>query len=58
MREHGLAPIVFQPDLRTTAFGRALDHIYVRGLQAEFAQVLPVSSSDHNPLLARLRFLR
>ncbi len=58
MREHGLAPVVFRPDLRTTAFGRALDHIYVRGLQAEFAQVLPVSSSDHNPLLARLRFQR
>ena len=58
MRQYGLAPVVFSPDLRTTAFGRALDHIYVRGLQAEFAQVLPVSSSDHNPLRARLRFLR
>jgi len=58
MRKYGLAPIVFSPDLRTTAFGRALDHIYVRGMQAESAQVLPVSSSDHNPLRARLRVLR
>jgi len=58
MRKYDLAPIVFSPDLRTTAFGRALDHIYVRGLQAEFAQVLPVSTSDHNPLRARLRVLQ
>jgi endonuclease/exonuclease/phosphatase (EEP) superfamily protein YafD len=55
---HGLQPLRFQPDLRTTAFGRALDHIYVRGLQAEFARAIPVSSSDHNPLHARLRFIR
>ncbi len=57
MQEHGLAPIEFQPDLRTTTFGHALDHIYVRGLRAEFATVIPVSSSDHNPLRARLHLM-
>ena len=54
MQQHGLGAVTFEPDLRTTAFGRALDHIYVRGLQATFARVIPVSSSDHNPLRVRL----
>ena len=54
MNEHGLSPLTFQPDLRTTAFGRALDHIYVRGLKANFTQVIEVSSSDHNALRASL----
>jgi endonuclease/exonuclease/phosphatase (EEP) superfamily protein YafD len=54
MRDHGLGAVSFEPDLRTTAFGRALDHVYVRGLRATFAQVIPVTSSDHNPLRVRL----
>lgn len=54
MGEHGLRPVTFEPDLRTTAFGNALDHIYVRGLRTEDAQVIPVSTSDHNPLRVRL----
>lgn len=57
MQEHGLGSVTFEPDLRTTAFGRALDHIYVRGLRASDARVIPVSSSDHNPLRVRLGFL-
>jgi endonuclease/exonuclease/phosphatase (EEP) superfamily protein YafD len=56
-RAHGLGSITFEPDLRTTAFGYALDHIYVRGLQARDARVIPVSSSDHNPLRVRLAIL-
>lgn len=55
--EHGLQAVQFQPDLRTTAFGRALDHIYVRGLQASFSEVIPVTSSDHNPLRARFKLM-
>lgn len=55
---HGLNPVSFEPDLRTTAFGRALDHIYVRGLEAEYAEVIPVTSSDHNALRARLQLAR
>ena len=57
MQEHGLGSVTFEPDLRTTAFGRALDHIYVRGLRASDARVIPVSCSDHNPLRVRLGFL-
>lgn len=53
----GLNAIAFSPDLRTTVFGLALDHIYVRGLQALDAEVIPVSSSDHNPLRVRLEFI-
>ncbi len=54
MANHGLQPITFEPDLRTTAFGRALDHIYIRGLQPSAATVIPVVSSDHNALQVRL----
>lgn len=54
MLEHGLASVSFEPDLRTRAFGRALDHIYVRGLRADDARVIPVTSSDHNALRVRL----
>ena len=54
MQDHGLGAVSFEPDLRTTAFGRALDHVYVRGLEATFAKVIPVSTSDHNPLRVRL----
>ena len=53
---HGLDALEFTDDLRTTAFGRPLDHIYIRGLRAESAEVIPVQSSDHNALRARLWF--
>jgi len=56
MLAHGLGAVAFEPDLRTTTFGRALDHIYVRGMRANHAEVIPVSSSDHNPLRVRLSF--
>ncbi len=51
---HGLQAVTFEPDLRTRVFGRALDHIYVRGLKALSAEVVPVNTSDHNPLRVRL----
>jgi len=57
MSKHGLGPVAFQPDLRTTTFGHALDHIYVRGMRAKLAQVIQVSSSDHNALRVRLALL-
>ena len=53
----GLIPLRFDPDLRSTAFGRPLDHIYVRGLVAEHTEVVPVTSSDHNALRARLNLI-
>ena len=52
--EYGLAPVAFDPDLRSTVFGRALDHIYIRGMHTLAARVVPVATSDHNPLLVRL----
>ncbi|WP_162846199.1 endonuclease/exonuclease/phosphatase family protein [Seongchinamella sediminis] len=58
LSQHGLEPLVFTPDLRTTAFGRPLDHIYVRGLIAEHTEVVPVTSSDHHALRARLKLDR
>jgi endonuclease/exonuclease/phosphatase (EEP) superfamily protein YafD len=57
MQTHSLLPVNFNPDLRTRAFGRALDHIYLRGITARSARVVPVSSSDHNPLLVTLQIL-
>ena len=55
LQNHGLLPVEFVDDQRTRAFGRALDHVYVRGMQASRAEVIPVSSSDHNPLRVSLR---
>ncbi|MGB5201679.1 MAG: endonuclease/exonuclease/phosphatase family protein [Sedimenticolaceae bacterium] len=57
MHKHGLQPVAFAPDLRTTFFGNALDHVYVRGIRAGSARVAPVSSSDHNALLVHLEIL-
>ncbi|WP_170287265.1 endonuclease/exonuclease/phosphatase family protein [Halioglobus maricola] len=54
LASHGLNPIEFSDDQRTRAFGRPLDHIYVRGLSVEHTEVIPVHSSDHNALRARL----
>ncbi len=55
LSRHDLRAVEFTPDHRTRAFGRALDHLFVRGLEADAAWVVPVDSSDHNPLRARLR---
>lgn len=51
---HGLRRIGFQPDLRSRIVGLAMDYIYVRGLDTVLAESLPVTSSDHNPLLLKL----
>lgn len=55
MRENGLQAVAFSPDLRSTVFGQALDHILTRGLEASSANAVPVRSSDHNPLLVSLK---
>ncbi len=54
MEQYDLTPVAFTPDLRTRYFGQALDHLYVRGMRAESARVIPVSTSDHNPLRVSL----
>lgn len=51
---HGLRRVGFQPDLRTRIVGLAMDYIYLRGLDIVLAEALPVTSSDHNPLLLKL----
>ena len=55
-KEHSLTAIVFSPDHRTTPFGRALDHLYVRELSWRSAAATPVTTSDHNPLIAELEY--
>jgi endonuclease/exonuclease/phosphatase (EEP) superfamily protein YafD len=45
----------FDEDHRKRVFGRPLDHIYVRGLEAIEATTREVDSSDHNPMSARLQ---
>ena len=53
-RRHGLRRQNFSPDLRSRIIGLAMDYIYVRGLDTVIAEVVPVTSSDHNPLLMKL----
>jgi endonuclease/exonuclease/phosphatase (EEP) superfamily protein YafD len=43
-------------DKRAIFFGRHLDHVFVRGLELVDLVAIPVTSSDHNPLMATLRF--
>ena len=42
-------------DHRKRIFGRALDHIYLRGLSIVHATTAVSDSSDHNPMSVRLR---
>ena len=48
----------FRRDERTRIFGRPVDHIYVRGLEAVSADTYNIESSDHNPMDAVLRIGR
>ena len=52
---YGLSALSYDEDYRKTAFGMPLDHIYVRGLQVLEATTSDVETSDHNPMLVRLR---
>ena len=51
----GFVALEYDVDHRKRAFGQALDHIYVRGLQPIEATTSQVASSDHNPMSVRLR---
>lgn len=55
MVSHDLTAVEFKHDLRTTVFGKPLDHVLTRGLETSAAYAIPVDSSDHNPLLVSLR---
>lgn len=51
----GLIALDYDTDHRKKVFGWALDHIYVRGLEAVYATSVDLESSDHNPMAVKLR---
>ena len=52
--ELGLTAVTFEPDHRTRRFGRALDYVFVRGLDVKDSHIVKVDTSDHNPLILTL----
>ena len=50
----GLTSVTFNDDQRKLAFGIALDHVYVRGLDQLTASTHRVATSDHNPMVVQL----
>jgi len=50
-----LVAVDYSIDHRLKIFGRALDHIYVRGLDSVHATTMDLQSSDHNPMSVHLR---
>jgi len=54
----GLTAVDPHPDERRRAFGRHLDHLFVRGFTVLSAHSPEARSSDHNPILVRLRSQR
>ncbi|HKP65803.1 MAG TPA: endonuclease/exonuclease/phosphatase family protein, partial [Casimicrobiaceae bacterium] len=55
-RRLGLTEIPFADDRRRLFLGHQLDHIYTRGLTVVASDAIAVTSSDHNPVMATLRF--
>lgn len=54
-RELGLNAVVYEQDKRSRFLGEPVDHVYYRGLRAEPAQVITVSSSDHHAVRVTFR---
>lgn len=52
----GLVPLQYEVDHRKRWFGRALDHIYVRGLRTLHATSMELDSSDHNPMAVHFSY--
>lgn len=50
----GLVEVEPVPDDRRRAFGRHLDHLFVRGFSVVDARSFEVKSSDHNPISVRI----
>ena len=55
VKDLGLVAVDFDADHRKKFFGRALDQIYVRGLDAVHATSTALESSDHNPMSVEFR---
>lgn len=54
----GLVEATHAEDGRTLFLGNQVDHILVRGLEVVASKAMAVTSSDHNPVEAVLRFAR
>ncbi len=50
-----LREVGFAPEDLASFFGRTVDHVFYRGLEAVEARAVRVVSSDHNPLLVTFR---
>jgi len=57
VRRLGLVPVAPAADLRSRFLGHQVDHVYVRGLDVVDAHAPEVRSSDHNPVVATLRYV-
>lgn len=51
----GLASLEYTNHNRTRLFGRAIDHVFYRGLEPNSHRAWQVSSSDHNPISISFR---
>jgi endonuclease/exonuclease/phosphatase (EEP) superfamily protein YafD len=51
----GLRGVEFAEEDLASFFGRPVDHVFTRGLEAVDARVIKVSTSDHNPVVVRFR---
>ena len=57
MTRLGARPVELDEEGLASFFGRPVDHVYYRGLEVVDARVVPVSTSDHNPVLVSFRAL-
>lgn len=53
-KQLGLTAVEPVTDERRRAFGRHLDHLFVRGFSVQHADSPGVESSDHSPIIARM----
>ncbi len=51
----GMKEVTLRDDQRAVFIGRRFDHVFVRGLEVLSVAAIPVTSSDHNPLVLTLR---
>jgi len=54
---HGLElkPVAFEKDHRRKFFEHFVDYVYYRNLEPVHARVVPVTSSDHNPMVVHFK---